>query len=234
MKKTLLTLLALSGLAMGEDIALTLPAETQNNSGVGSLGANDAILHFAASTDGGYMFNAGGRVSTNTSTGEGILSTADDVTSLTLCPRTGAGGSGEVIILSANELDNQTVSGFTFNINSSSSQNLTGSVTLTLAVIQNTGDAWQIVQQSTGSLTIGSGSSLTLDLTSAIENWSGDYKVAAMVDNTAKNVSGTTNTYTMSGISIVASTASEVVPEPTSAMLSLLALAGLASRRRRK
>lgn len=232
MKKTIFTLLALVGTAMAETITLSMPA-TANNGGRGYVSAENAITAFAGSADGGYMFNAGGKVTPDGSFNEGILTTTDGVTSLTLAPRTGAGGSGEAIVLSAGALNGYSVDSFTFGIASSSCTS-TADVALTLAVIRKAEDnQWSILQKTAGSLTLNSGASLTLTLTDSID-WSDSYKVVAVIDNTAKSLSGGGSpTYTMTGISMTAE-ATAVVPEPTTATLSLLALAGLAVRRRRK
>ena len=237
MKKTIIALMALAGVAAADSITLNIPGNPATNDGEGGTSAEAALVKFTrdTDTDGGYMFNNGGACGTNVETGEGILSTVDGVTSLTLCPRAGAGGSGEVIVLSGtSELANYEVSAFTFNITSSSSANITGTVALTLAVIENDGGEWSVLKSDTGSLTIGSGSSVTLTLSESI-TWDSSYKVVAMVDNTGKTLAGGNgNPYTLSGISITAEATAAAVPEPATATLSLLALAGLAARRRRK
>ena len=231
MKKTLVALMAMMGVAMADSITLTMPASGVNNGAHGSTSAMAALTNYANLADGGYMFNAGGAVTPDTSFNEGILFTTEGVTSLTLAPRTGAGGSGEAIVLSATELNGYEVDSFTFSIADSSCTS-DGTVALTLAVIQKNDNTWSVLESSTGTLTLNSGAETTLTLASTIE-WSNSYKVVAMVDNTAKTLSGGPSpTYTMTGISVTA-TGTPVVPEPATATLSLLALAGLAARRRR-
>ena len=235
MKKTLITLLALAGAAAGETITLAIPADgTTNNGGHGSTGAEAALTNYANSADGGYMFNTGGQVNPDASFNEGILRTDGGLVCLTLAPRHGAGGSGEAIVLSGKELNGYEVDSFTFSITSSSCTS-EGTVALTLAVIEKgTGNTWSVNQRSTGTLTVNSdsGAEVKLTLDSAIE-WSDSYKVVAMIDNTAKTLTGGNSpTYTMTGISVTA-TGTPVVPEPATATLSLLALCGLAARRRR-
>ena len=239
MKKTLITLLALAGAAAGETITLAIPADGTNNGGHGSTSATAALTNYANSADGGYMFNNGGQVTPDASFNEGILRTdGEGLVCLTLAPRTGAGGSGEAIVLSGTELNGYEVDSLTFSITSSScvnnGNNVTGSVALTLAVIEKDTDknTWSVKQSSTDTLTMNSGAEVNLTLGSAIE-WSDSYKVVAMIDNTAKTLGGGSSpTYTMTGISVTA-TGTPVVPEPATATLSLLALAGLAARRRR-
>lgn len=234
MKRTIITLMALAGIAVADTIVLTMPP-TANNGGHGSV--SNPVSGFAGYETGGYYFNNGGAVGTNEETGEGILTTSDELTSLTMCPRKGAGGSGMAIVLSGtDELAKHAVSSLTFNIVGSYSAAVTGDVSLTLAVVkstvENTVATWSVVQSAEGSLTIGSGSSVELELTNSI-NWSDSYKVIAVVDNLGKNLNGGNgDAYTMTGISVTAE--AELIPEPTTATLSLLALAGLAVRRRRK
>ncbi len=231
MKKTIVALMALAGVALADTITLTMPS-TANNGGNGNTTALQAITKFADNVDGGYMFNNGGVVTPATSFSEGILTTADGLTSLTLAPRTGAGGSGEAIVLSGTNLYGYSVDSFTFAINESSCTT-TADIALTLAVIQNVDNTWNVVENSVGTLTLNSGAELTLTLSESID-WNASYKVVAVIDNTAKKLGGGPSpTYTMTGISMTAVAAS-AIPEPTTATLSLLALAGLAARRRRK
>ena len=237
MKKTLIALMALAGIAAADSITLTLPANGVNNGGHNNMGATAALTAFANNTDGGYMYNNGGLVTPDASKNEGILRTNDlGQVCLTLAPRTGAGGSGEAIVLSGTELAGLSVESLTFNITSSSCTS-TADVRLTLAVLEMANEAWSVKETATGALTLNSGASLTLTLSNAIE-WADTYKVVAMVDNIGKGLSGGSSPlYTMTGISVVAEAnrpESPAVPEPTTATLSLLALAGLAMRRRRK
>ena len=237
MKRTFVALVAMMGVAMADSITLTMPGNNDTNDGQGSTSATGALTAFANMADGGYMFNAGGQVNPGGASNEGILITTEGVTSLTLAPRTGAGGSGEAIVLSATELYGYEVDSFTFSIAESScisnDEPKVADVALTLAVIQKgDNDAWSVLESSTGTLTLNSGAETTLTLASTIE-WSDSYKVVAVIDNTAKALGGGgTPTYTMTGISVTA-TGTPVIPEPATATLSLLALAGLAARRRR-
>lgn len=215
-----------------DSVSLTVPETTGSTPSFGSTTRTEALTKFGNYADGGYMFNNGGTVSAGAT--EGIIKTENGVTSLNLCPRAGAGGSGEAIVLSgATDLSNYTVDAFTLDIAESSSSAITGSVTVTLAVIQKTNSTWSVLQSNSGTLDIGSGMSLALNLDNGID-WSDTYKVVAVIDNTAKTLSGNNaSLYTLSGISITAS-ATAAVPEPATASLSLLALGALALRRRRK
>ena len=231
MKKTIIALFALAGVATAQTVMLTMPG-TADNGGHGKISAERAITAFANLEDGGYMFNAGGQVDPDASFNEGVLTTTDGVTSLTLAPRTGAGGSGEAIVLSGSNLVGYSVDSFTFGIAESSCDS-TADIALTLAVIKNNGSEWTVVEQTKGSLTLNSGAELPLTLSQSID-WTDSYKVVAVIDNTANTLGGRVSpAYTMTGITMSA-VATPAVPEPTTATLSLLALAGLAARRRRK
>ncbi len=232
MKKTIIALLALAGAAAGESITLSIPLGIQN-SGSGYIDVQGAITVFANGEDGGYMFNSGGAVGPNTATQEGEIR-FDEVngTCLTLQGRTGAGGSGEAIVLSATNLNGYLVDSFAFSIAGSSCDQSGKEVGMTLAVIQKAeeGTTWSLVGEAAeDSFLTGSGGSVKLTLTDAI-TWSDSYKVVAIVDNLDKQVDGGSTVYTMTGISV---SATYSIPEPATATLSLLALAGLAVRRRR-
>ena len=258
MKKTLITLLALAGIAMGETLTLTIPTGTQNSIekrdvddngdkeidredvefivAHGSTNVAAAITKFAGGNDGGYMFNNGGAVASEVANNEGfITSDPEKGICLTLYGRTGAGGSGEAIVLSGTELVGSSVESFTFSIAGSTCAQANKAIGMTLAVVQKVGNTWtKVGNEATGSFLTGSGSSITLTMGEAI-TWSDAYKVVAIVDNLNKQVTGGTTVYSMSGISVSATytPATLGVPEPATATLSLLALAGLAARRRR-
>ncbi len=257
MKKTLITLLALAGIACGETLTLTIPTGIQNPTatrdvddnddgiidrydveyivGYGGIGVAAAITAFADDgNDGGYMFNSGGVVEPDGANNEGfITSDPEKGICLTMKGRTGAGGSGEAIVLSGTKLVGSSVESFTFSIaGSTCADQANKAVGMTLAVVQKEGNTWtKVGDAATGSFLTGSGSSITLTLGEAI-TWSDAYKVVAIVDNLAKHVTGGGTVYSMSGISVSA-TYTPAVPEPATATLSLLALAGLAARRRR-
>ena len=247
MKKTILTLCLFAGIASGGTTSfLTLPANTENNPGKGSTSATGALTAFADQADGGYMFNSGGQCNTSQATGEGYLSETEAGLSLTLCPRAKAGGSGEALVLSGSSIIGSSVESFTLSITSSSSETITGSVALTLAVVQNDGSAWNVLgDTATGTLSIGSGATLTLELNDTHFSgsnallWDDSYKLVAVIDNTGKQLSGNNaSPYVLSGITLAADLAGEpaamvLVPEPATAVLSMLALCGLTTRRRR-
>lgn len=243
MKKTMITLLALAGVAAADEMSLTLPTTGVDNGGHGWISADAALTNFATNADGGYMFNVGGQVNPDANVKEGVLYVDNNVASVTLAPRTGAGGSGEVILLSGQELNGSSVESLSFDIAGSSCTS-SGTVALTLAVITLSGennDQWVVLGDAAKStLTLGQSGSVDLTLGSAV-TWSDSYKVVAMVDNTAKGLGGgPTPTYTLTGMTVTATYTvsgapdTPAVPEPATATLGLLALAGLAARRRRK
>ncbi len=231
MKKSLITLFAVAGLASGATMSLDIVADGTNNGGHGSTNATAALTNYANSADGGYMFNSGGVVNPDTSFNEGILRTENGEIVLSMAPRTGAGGSGEAIVISGNELNDLTVTSLTFSIASSECTASTD-IAMTLAVITTTnGTNWTVYDMDTDAITLNSAGEVTLDLDESI-TWSDSYKVVAMVDNTAKTITGGNSpVYTLKGISVTAEYAS--VPEPATASLSLLGLAALMIRRRR-
>ncbi len=242
MKKTLFTLLALGSVSLvatgttSEDLltydeVLTMPG-SQNNGGHGSV--TNPINTFSSYNMGVYLYNGGGQVNTNTTTGEGIWNNAEGVTSVVLCKRGGAGGSGEAIVLDHTVIGTgMKVSGLSFSVANSSSETLTGTISLTLVLCRNDNGTWDTVASHTETLTLGSGATTAITFNEGNEIvWNDSYKIIGLLDglNGASDISGSNGqAYTLSGITMKAT-----VPEPATATLSLLALAGLASRRRRK
>lgn len=237
MKKTLFTLLcaamAVPAFAIEEphEVPITLPA-TQNNGGHGGDATLNPISEFASYDMGVYQYNGGGAVPTSTTTGEGIWNNVEGVCSVTLAKRGGAGGSGEAIVLDSSVLpETLMLHSLDFSITSSSSANLTGNISITLALLQNNNGSWTTLQSKTESLSIGSGASVSINLDTPIE-WTSAHRIIALADglNSHASITGSNGQlYTLSGITMKATG----VPEPATATLSLLALAGLAARRRR-
>ena len=225
MKKTMIALLALSGMAMAAPTALTLPGSQDNK---GHSTGDNPIAYFAGYNEGVYMFNEGGKVETSTTTGEGIWNNSNGICSVVLAKRGGAGGSGEAIVLGSSAIETgSNVSDLSFSVGASSSENLTGTITLSLALLKGA----DVVKQSSATLTLGQGASTTLTLDKAV-TWGDSYKIIALMNgaNNAASITGSNGQlYTLSNITMGATT----IPEPATATLSLLALAGLAARRRR-
>ena len=233
MKKTLITLLALTNVAAAsETYVFTLPS-TQQIAHTTMGQTWDAML--ATVDEKGYGLYAGGQQNYISTTGnnswgtngEGSWVLSDDGTgSVTLLGRSGVTGDGFALVLGNDIKQNTEFSSLTFNAAISSASSLGGSITLGLAITDNTGKV--LASAGGNTLAVNSIGSTSQDL-SFSENitWQEGYKIIAIIDG----VSGTATTaYTVSGISVTG----QVVPEPTTATLSLLALAGLAARRRRK
>lgn len=221
---------ALADTALPWDEVLTLPV-SQNNGGHGSV--SNPINAFSSYATGVYMYNNGGAVGTSTTTGEGVWQNANGVTSVVLCRRSGAGGSGEAIVLDHTAIGaGMKVSGLSFSVAESSSDNLTGTISLTLVLRQNENGAWKDVASHTETLTLGSGATTIITFNEGEEIvWNDSYKIIGLLDgrNSVASISGANGqAYTLSGITMKAT-----VPEPATATLFLLAFAGLAARRRR-
>ena len=159
--------------------------------------------------------------------GEGTWTlNSNNTGTITLLGRSGVGGDACVLVLGSEIAVGSQLSSFTFHAAGSSDNTLTSSITLGLAIVDNTGATLYAQGGTNFTANNATGASQTLSLDSPL-TWADGYKVLAIIDGVSDN--GKTK-YTISDISVSA----QLVPEPTTATLSLLALAGLAARRRRK
>ncbi len=232
------TLELLAGVAAADTLTLTLPAYTTSpvnqTKGLSSLPLDtitDRISNYGFYVGG----NDGNYIGANWGTPE---ITIDSVTYregtwnngiLTLAGRSGVGGLGAAFVFGQDIAAGTTLTNISFSAQDYVNNPLDGEIKLELALRDASGEKVVGIEDVTN-ITFNSKSE---DLTSIKLNgtftWQKGYKIYGIV----RGVSGdATTAYIVDGISASATTAS--VPEPTTATLSLLALAGLAARRRRK
>ena len=241
MKKTIIALIALAGVASAVEVVSDLMPTTYEwksysvptgetskwvDIGWNTLTTNNLKTDFTLlgiTSAGSYGFNEEGKAQAST----GQISISNN--SLTL---TGRSGAAKLDTLFAQVVDVSTILG------GGTADNLTA-LTLNVTYTRHaSGDGWvglyilddssltAVKEVKSTSLKTGSGGDVTISLTDSQLN---------LVDDTDKLVilfrdgsPGYTTTITK------LTTKAVLVPEPTTATLSLLALAGLAARRRRK
>lgn len=255
MKKTLITLLALCGVATAETLTLDLASLNAPNTLIGgnsnsalvTSAAFDNTTNFSTLTElftesGKWYASAGYNNNINTSTGNGVPSSTDGV----VLVAGGPSGSGR-----------STIGGIEFSLTSSQLSQVDGPLTFSFEIAHHYGNDNKNHQVSfylvTDAVTLTSPTyntkegdnllvesstsaspfySVTLSFNAeqvaAMQATGEDQTFAFVAYSDAVNGSNTgvlMKNFQMSG---------EMVPEPTTATLSLLALAGLAARRRRK
>ena len=241
MKRTIITLLALAGVAGAETLTFQLPSTAPattflNNTqdAVNPLGGQTWESMRDSMKGKSYGVYAGCQYQNITTTGNNPWGTnnegnwvlnEDGTGAITLLGRSGVGGDACVLVLGGEVAAGTTFSSLTFNAALTTASTIEGNITLGLALADSSGK----VLASDGGTTLAANAvgsaSQTLTFSENI-TWAEGYKVIAIIDG----VSGAATTaYTVSGISVTG----QVVPEPATATLSLLALAGLAARRRR-
>ena len=242
MKKTLIAMFALTGVAMADTVDrtdyLVLPesgtATYVSDGGFAKIGdvvSIDNLLTNAATKDLGCYYGGNNNKYDNPGeNGEGTLETEGVVGSVTLCGRSGVGGDSFAFVLAPNtgsiglvcdmltlqlsgDPANALEIGGTFGIGIADATGITASATGTLENVKTSGIT-----------------TVTLTLDKAVELTDSTKIIAAFC-----GAGGTKTTpYTITGIIGTAHVfTAPVVPEPATATLSLLALAGLAARRRR-
>ena len=246
MKKTLIAMFALAGVAMGsfdpDTDVLALPADGTTYTVAQGHTANNIgqLVTWAAGQSAGYYFGGNNAaINTNPSgtnplgtNGEGTYTMEDNVGTVTLLGRTVVAGESFVFVLSPAAArveaglfcDKLTL---TLNGSPDSTLNVTGS-TFAIAIANGS----TIQGSATGTLantkTTDLPTTVTLTLDKPVALTESTKIIAAFRGNGG---SPATSSYQITGITATAHYTS--VPEPATATLSLLALAGLASRRRR-
>ena len=242
MKKTLITLLALAGAAVaGEEIALTLPASQQLSLNTVLASEWNTILGTVGTYDYGAYYGMQVTQVDGLNSGEGNWVSSDNVGAITMNGRDGkALGSAFVLVLGEELTQGTVITSISFSAKNkeakpalgTSNGGAGGNVTLGLGIVDSEGK----VLHSSGGSTInvgeaGNKNTQVLSLSNGI-TWQEGYKVIAVVDGVSGSNGGGSfgaTPYTLENITVKAT-----IPEPATATLSLLALAGLAARRRRK
>lgn len=170
-----------------------------------------------------------GNLSNYPQNGEGTWVNSDNVGTITMCGRQQAGGDQVAMVLGSGIAVGSQVTSLTLSAgNITAPEGLTiNPYTLMIAVYDGTTQ----VGSATG--TAGA-TSLTLNPTGGATSfvWGENYKIIAIVKGGSNATEGkNTVSYTIDGIQVKADI---TVPEPTTATLSLMALAGLCVRRRRQ
>ena len=243
MKRTIIALLSLAGVATAETLIFQLPDSTPaitlpGDGYVDRLGDETWVSMLDKMRGKSYGVYAGPQYSNITTmgnnpwgtNGEGTWVLSDDGTgSITLLGRNGVHGDACVLVLGSDVENGAQFSSLSFNAAISSPSSLTGSIILGLAIVDNTGE---ILASAGGSmLSVNSSGNVSQELVFAGGiTWNEGYKAIAIIDG--PSATPPTTAYTISGISVTGQLIPSI-PEPATATLSLLALAGLAARRRR-
>ncbi|WP_343028719.1 hypothetical protein, partial [Akkermansia muciniphila] len=143
--------------------------------------------------------------------GEGTWVNQDDVGSITLCGRSGVGGSSFAMVLGGPQ-EGDSISSITFSCNTPSS--VISSYSMVLAVYDSTGTLVEELSriQDFSFTSTSETTTISLDMSAAPLTWEEGYKVVAGVRGGA---GGATSAYTITGIQV----SYETVPEPAAASL---------------
>lgn len=233
MKKTLFTLAcaalaapAFAGEAITEPITIALPASaaapTAWKHGQCSSNINQLITAAGSWNAGFYVGGNNNSYGNPGENGEGTLVTENNIATVTLCGRSGVGGDSFAMVLGTDQLTGKVVNDLTFSLSGTPTNTLTLGGTFAVALYNGT----TLVDSASNTLanvkTVTEPVSVTLTLPNI------EFTEAHKIIIAFRGVGGTATTaYKVSNIQLTAT------PEPATATLSLLALAGLAARRRR-
>lgn len=250
MKKTLIALLALVGATApsvaatfsdGQPITLTLPSSTNIGSsdylsgGVCSNQTSEAIVSTLKGKESGvYIGPCNAKSFTNWgANGEGTWTCDNNVGSVVLAGRNGASGEGFGLVVKASAISSiepgTYIDALTFSFSVPTSTGFTLKddancklYKYTIAVLDTDGNTVVISSDEASAVR---SSAADLSITTGAFTWQNDYTIIAAIKGFSADPA--TETYTISNIQLTAT------PEPATATLSLLALAALASRRKR-
>ena len=236
MKKTLITLLALAGVAAAQPLTISNANNTASATGGWLTEVSATAINVTSSATFGSTAYTNSFYSVATNVGNG--GSYDYVLTFTLAKDVDLSGFSIDFLLHNSDGKAQTV-------------NRTLSYDLTLANAEKTLVSYteQSITTTTGQG--GDGSAITVHYTGAAYNADGSINEYTKLGTAAHTLSesvflaaGTEYTLTIANISKndtgagtfvgIGNIAMDVIPEPTTATLSLLALAGLAARRRRR
>lgn len=237
MKKTLFTLAcaalaapAFAGEAITEPITIALPASTTTPTayvqGQAASNVSQLVTYYATNytTPESALYFVGGNNRTITSItddGDGALTTSANVASVTLKGRQKVAGENFVMVMPGKELIGKVVNTLTLTGSGNSANTLTIGGDFVVAVYEGT----TLVGSQTAHLdSVDSDDIVTCTLNLNNITFSESNRIMIAFRGEAGNA---TTSYTIDNIRLTAT------PEPATATLSLLALAGLASRRRR-
>lgn len=238
MKKTLITLLVVMGTAMAEQ--LTLPNYVTNGNQTSEFyGSYDAAITKVATWEYGYYVGAsGGAIGSNWKTptmtvnGTNMVEGDWNNDAVLLAGRGGAQGLVSTFVFGNDIEAGYTLSAITFNAAGYADNIVTGDITIALGIRTSTGETIAGIGDVAASFASTSTDITSITLNGSVD-WQEGYRLIAVIKGINTKTPSPTTPFAITNISATADI-TPTIPEPTTATLSLLALAGLAARRRRK
>lgn len=231
-KKICISLLIPGCMLYAKEVCLTLPGSTNRVSYTGSK--SPTFENYKDKEQGTLWLssNNGGGLNNYPQNGEGTWVNSDNVGTITMCGRAAAYGDHFAMILGSDITVGSQVASLTLSAGDIGNISATGVTINSYSLMIAIYDGSTQIGAATGT----AGTKLitlnpTGDATSFV--WGENYKIIAIVkggSNSGESDKNTTS-YTISDIQVKADV---TVPEPTTATLSLLALAGMCGRRRRQ